>query len=141
MFWRLLFMFLFFYVLFIITMGLTQPFLFPYQRTNKESQMATRKIFSVYDSKAEAFLQPFFADTEGIALRSFTASALAEEHNFFRFAEDYTLFRLGEFDDSTGAFKMLPTPESVVQAHVIKFGSQKGGKPTQVKALRAGKDK
>lgn len=73
------------------------------------------KVFSVYDKAAEAFLQPFFAPTVGIAIRNFRTAANQEDHQFHRHADDYTLFELGEFDESTG--KLEPsTPHSLGNA-------------------------
>lgn len=74
------------------------------------------KVFSVYDSKAEAFMQPFFVSTVGMAARMFEEACLDEKHNFHRHAGDYTLFEIGEFDDSTGRVDCLPTPRSLGMA-------------------------
>lgn len=65
------------------------------------------KIFSVYDAKAEAFLQPFFAKATGQAIRSFTSAVNQPDHEFFRHAADYTLFYIGEFDEDTGTVEGL----------------------------------
>lgn len=71
------------------------------------------KIYSVYDSKAEAFLPPFFLGTRGLAIRTFADAANREDHNFRRYAADYTLFELGEFDDSSGKFFMKEAAENL----------------------------
>lgn len=60
------------------------------------------KVFAVYDCKAEAYLQPFFSRNAGTAVRDFASAANAEEHQFHRFAGDYTLFEIGEFDEQSG---------------------------------------
>ena len=60
------------------------------------------KIYAVHDSKAEAYLQPYFAATAGIAVRSFVDCVSDSNHPFGKNPEDYTLFYLGEFDDVTG---------------------------------------
>jgi len=60
------------------------------------------KIFSIYDSKAEAYLKPFFAVTRGVALRSFTTACQDESSDFHQYAGDYTLFEIGMFDERTG---------------------------------------
>lgn len=62
-----------------------------------------KKVFSVYDNKAEAFLQPFFADTTGVALRSIGDAIADSSHPFGKYTADFTLFCLGTFNDSTGA--------------------------------------
>lgn len=62
------------------------------------------RIFSVYDSKAEAFIAPFYTTTVGLALRSFESAIRDEGHLFHIHAGDYTLFELGEFDETKGTF-------------------------------------
>lgn len=62
----------------------------------------TKKVFSVYDEKAEAFLQPFFVDTNGLAIRSISECLTDPNHMFSKHSSDFSLFLLGEFDDSTG---------------------------------------
>lgn len=68
------------------------------------------KIFTVHDSKAEAFIQPFFAQTTGLATRSFEQAANETGHDFNRYAGDYSLFELGTFDQGNAQFNILPTP-------------------------------
>ena len=63
-----------------------------------------KKIFTVYDEKSDAYLQPFFLDTIGQATRAVTDCVNDENHQFCKHSSDYTLFSLGEFDDSTGTF-------------------------------------
>lgn len=62
------------------------------------------KIFTVYDEKAEAYLQPFYMKTTAEAQRAIADCANDENHNFCRHASDYTLFELGTFDESTANF-------------------------------------
>jgi hypothetical protein len=59
-------------------------------------------IYSVYDSKAEAYLPPFFLPTKAAALRAFGDAALDPKHQFAAHPEDYTLFELGTYDETTG---------------------------------------
>lgn len=61
-----------------------------------------KKIYSIYDEKSEAFLQPFFLDTHGQAIRAIVDCLTDPNHNFARHTADYTLFHLGEFDDQDG---------------------------------------
>lgn len=60
------------------------------------------KIFSVYDSKATAYIAPFFLPATAMALRNFRDCGENPEHAFNRHPGDYTLYELGEFDDGTG---------------------------------------
>lgn len=69
--------------------------------------MAINKLFQVYDSKAQAYLGIIETTTTGLALRSFIEAANREDHNFNRYAADYTLFETGDRDDSTGIITNL----------------------------------
>lgn len=64
------------------------------------------QCFTVFDSAARRFLEPFHAETVEVALRMFRTLVEKENHQFNRFPEDYTLFHIGEFDAVTG--KYLP---------------------------------
>jgi hypothetical protein len=63
------------------------------------------KMFTVYDSKTEAYLQPFFVASKGAAVRSFADAVNEEGHQFNKYPEDFTLFELGEYDDSNASIK------------------------------------
>lgn len=71
------------------------------------------KIFSVYDSKAEAFNYPFSSQSRGSAIRSFCDAASGKDEALTKHPEDFTLFELGEYDYSNGSFNLHPTPISV----------------------------
>lgn len=60
------------------------------------------KIFGIYDSKAEAFLNPFFMKSKGEAIRAVSSLVADANHNFCKYAADFTLFELGEFEDNSG---------------------------------------
>ena len=57
---------------------------------------------AVYDVKVEAYLAPFFARTLGEAERFWRDMLSNKEGPFGKHPEDYQLFRVGEFDESTG---------------------------------------
>jgi len=59
-------------------------------------------VFSVFDSKASAFLPVFMLRSNGEALRLFQDEVNREGSEFWKHPEDYTLFRVGEFDQETG---------------------------------------
>lgn len=69
------------------------------------------KVFSVYDSKAQAYLQPFYAVNAAVALRTFERAVRDETSDFNRYAPDYTLFEIGLWDQDTGE----------LQAHAAKI--------------------
>lgn len=65
-------------------------------------------IYTVYDVKAEAYLPPFFLQTDAVAKREFRKAANNPEHAFCVNAEDYTLFKIGTWSDVTA--EMTPHP-------------------------------
>lgn len=64
------------------------------------------RIFSVFDSKAEAFLQPFFSPTAETALRSFKKAVNEDTSVWGDNPGDFTLFEIGDWDEHDGT--LLP---------------------------------
>ncbi len=60
------------------------------------------KIYTVFDSKPHAYLPPFFMKSNGEAVRAFSDTVNNPESSFNKHPEDYTLFELGNYDESTG---------------------------------------
>lgn len=81
----------------------------------------TLKMFSIYDSKAEAYLTPFFAPTSGVALRMFESSCQDASHAFHKFGGDYTLFEIGEFDINSGAIFVKAAMDSLANGLRLGF--------------------
>jgi len=75
-------------------------------------------IFSVWDSKAAAYIQPFFASNNNVAIRMFETACRDQSHDFHRHAEDYTLFRIGSFDQEKGDL-MPQNIEAIARAHEL----------------------
>lgn len=65
-------------------------------------------MYSVYDSKAGAFLPPFVLPRTQQAQRVFGDCVNSPDHQFGKHPDDYTLFHLGNWDDETGDYKALP---------------------------------
>lgn len=80
------------------------------------------RMFSVFDSKAQAFLQPFFSNNSATAIRSFEAAANDETHDFNRWAADYTLFEIGEFHSEKG--EILPAVSLINLGNALQFIKQ-----------------
>lgn len=60
------------------------------------------KIYTIYDSKVEAYMAPFTSPQHGSAIRAFTDTVLDEGTAFNAHPEDYNLFYIGDFDPETG---------------------------------------
>lgn len=71
--------------------------------------MAKKVVFSVYDSKVGAWMEPFFADYRGRAIRSWETACMDEKHDFNRYSSDYSLFEIGTYDQETGQMESLKT--------------------------------
>lgn len=89
------------------------------------------KVFTIHDSKAEAYLQPFFLATKGQAIRNITEILCNSEHQFSKYPEDFTLFELGEYDDSNA--QMLPYPTPLSLGKLVEFNTPRN--PQTLKAL------
>lgn len=71
------------------------------------------KVFGIYDSKASAYLPPFMMKTIGEAERALSGHVNDPQHNFSKYAEDFTLFDLGSWDDSNAKYNLHSTPHSI----------------------------
>ena len=76
------------------------------------------KIFTVHDTKAQAYLPPFYMRTTAEALRAFETTVKQKDTQFNQFPSDFNLCELGEFDETTATFTMLPIP------HVLENASK-----------------
>lgn len=68
-----------------------------------------KKLFSVYDSKTEAYGVPFAMITKGEALRGFADVANDPQTQICKYPGDFTLFELGEFNELNGMFNIYET--------------------------------
>lgn len=77
-----------------------------------------KKVFSIRDSQTSIYNLPFFQHTHGEAER--TVRSMLEDKRTMpaQFPDHFDLFFLGEFDDDSGKFTPLDTPQ-----HVIKLNS------------------
>lgn len=90
------------------------------------------RIYTVYDTKSEAYLQPFFLQTHGQAIRAITDCVNDEKHQFNRHPEDYTLFYVGVFSDGNAVFELEATP--VALGKCIEF-IEPVNPPQKIKAV------
>lgn len=61
------------------------------------------KVFTVFDSKVGAYLEPRFRRSRGEFIRQITDLVNAKEDNGINtHPEDYVLFEIGEYDDEVG---------------------------------------
>lgn len=75
--------------------------------------MSVLKVFSVFDSGVGAYMRPFYDVARGAALRSFCDIAQDTTSAIGKHPQDFTLFELGEYDDSNATFNLHKTPVSL----------------------------
>lgn len=73
----------------------------------------TQKIFTIYDSKVEAYMNPIFCRSKGEAIRSLTDAVNDEKTQINKYPEDFTLFEIGEFDPVNGTITVLDAKKSL----------------------------
>lgn len=71
------------------------------------------QIFTVYDSAARRYLEPFCAEAVDVAIRMFRTLVNKDGHQFARYPEDYVLFHIGAFDGETGLLEAFVAPHSL----------------------------
>lgn len=82
-------------------------------------------IFTVHDSKAEAYLPPFFMRSIGEAQRAFADAVNSpEKGNFSDHYADYTLFVIGEYDDQNAVIVNLEPKKALANGVQVKIESE-----------------
>lgn len=81
------------------------------------------KLYSIYDSKALAFLPPICAATDGVAVRMFQSAVLKEGHDFNQYPEDYSLHQVGTWEDETGELDQAEPNKAITTAMALKSAS------------------
>ena len=95
------------------------------------------KVYSIFDKAAKAYNTPFFMHNKALALRAFEDNVnSAEENNISKHPEQFSLFCLGEYDDSKGTFELLQQPELEATALELVKPTEETELITQIKALQ-----
>lgn len=58
--------------------------------------------YTIYDVASGAYMRPFFSQADGQAIRGFKDIATDADHEVGKHPEDYTLYRVGSWNDNTG---------------------------------------
>lgn len=99
------------------------------------------RAYSIYDLKALQYHPPFFASTNGAAVRSLADLASDTNTTIGRHPADYMLFCVGQYDDQKGQLIPCVPLEHVVDAiSLVKnqqthlFPIEAAGDPAAVKS-------
>ncbi len=105
-------------------------------------------VYSIFDTASGLYSRPYFTQSDAEAVRSFTDVSTDADHPVGKHAEDYTLFRLGTFDDERGqlndevneslctALERIASTRNSARDNLEVFGTKNGevtydGQPTK----------
>lgn len=79
------------------------------------------QVCCVFDDKANAFGTPFFTQSLGQAERSFIdeVNRVDDKNIMYQHPDDFRLFHLGQYDDSTGEFD-TSIPRLIVSGGAVR---------------------
>lgn len=83
------------------------------------------KVFSVFDSKAKFYSQPFFVRSAAEALRSWGEICNDGKSQMAKYPADFTLFHIGDWDDVTGVL----TPNKAFNSFGTGLEAQRDRQP------------
>lgn len=74
--------------------------------------------YAVYDTKAKVYSGPFLEVTDGTAIRAIQDAVRSPDHPFARHASDFSLHKIGTFDDQSGEIEGH-TPEHIIDVEKL----------------------
>ena len=81
-------------------------------------------VFAVRDSAVGAYNRPFFLQSRGVAVRSFSDEVNNPESPMHKHPSDYELFVLGTWDEDSAHFEVGNPPESICRAADVIRGKE-----------------
>lgn len=85
-------------------------------------------MYCIHDKKADAWRQPFFSENDTEAKRMITTVAIDPNSQLFNYAEDFDLYAIGAFDNTTGMFDALTEPDRIAEVQYLKFAGLRSRK-------------
>lgn len=73
-------------------------------------------LYAVQDVKADRFNSPFPSQTHAEAMRTFGETCLNTKTLWNKYPEDFRLFLVGSFDDTTCQMESIPVPTFLAAA-------------------------
>lgn len=73
-------------------------------------------VYSIRDNKVNGYMQPFFSQTHGSAIRAFADHCLDDKSMPHKHPEDFDLYFVGGFDDTTGLMQPVQSPQLLAGA-------------------------
>ena len=80
----------------------------------------TKVYYAVFDRKAEIYSQPFLEIKDGTAIRAVQDIVINnKDHAFAKHPKDFSLHRLGEFDECSGVITGKEKPEKIIEIETL----------------------
>lgn len=79
-----------------------------------------KNLYSIFDKKSGTYMQPFVELTDGTATRQCMDLLKNPNTPFSKFPEDFTLMRIGSWDEVKGEPKSEIPPEFIVELDNLK---------------------
>lgn len=86
-------------------------------------------VLAVRDRALDAFMQPFFVQSIGLGVRSFSdeVNRNSPDSPIFKHPEDFDLYEIGEYDDHEGSLISVPPRQIAVGKDVRRPGEGVSG--------------
>lgn len=80
----------------------------------------SKVYYAVFDRKAEMYSTPFLEIKDGTAIRAVQDIVINnKDHAFAKHPSDFSLHRLGEFDEMSGVITGKNKPEKIIEIETL----------------------
>lgn len=80
----------------------------------------SKVYYAVFDRKAEMYSPPFLEIKDGTAIRAIQDIVINnKDHAFAKHPADFSLHRLGEFDEASGVITAQPKPIKIIEIETL----------------------
>lgn len=78
------------------------------------------ELYVIFDNKAKVYNKPFHQANRECAIRSASSLVNEAQSEAHRHPEDFALFQLGTYDDTSAQIDLLSSPQHVINLHELK---------------------
>lgn len=82
------------------------------------------RAYSIFDRKALSYHPPYYAGTDGQAVRTLSDVVADTNSMLSRHPNDFVLFHVGDFDDQKGSFKPVSPIVHIIDAIALVAAMQ-----------------
>lgn len=83
--------------------------------------------YSIFDTKSLTYSNPFYAPTDGAAVRIVSDASNDMNTSLGRHPADYVLYKVGSFNDANGILQHLDPREHVIDVVALVHAYKPGG--------------